>query len=48
MKFNAQKITDAIKKANMESIDETFSNEQLSTITNNVIKTLKSLRTALC
>lgn len=45
MKFNAQKITDAIKKANMESIDETFSKEQLSTITNNVIKALKNLKT---
>lgn len=45
VKFNAQKITDAIKKANMESIDETFSKEQLSTITNNVIKTLKNLKT---
>lgn len=43
--FNAQKITDAIKKANMESIDETFSKEQLSTITNNVIKALKNLKT---
>ena len=45
IKFNAQKITDAIKKANMESIDETFSKEQLSTITNNVIKALKNLKT---
>lgn len=45
VKFNAQKITDAIKKANMESIDETFSKEQLSTITNNVIKALKILKT---
>ena len=44
VKFNAQKITDAIKKANMESIDETFSKEQLSTITNNVIKALKNLK----
>lgn len=45
VKFNAQKIIDAIKKANMESIDETFSKEQLSTITNNVIKALKNLKT---
>ena len=45
VKFNAQKITDAIKKANMESIDETFSKEQLSTITNNVIKALINLKT---
>lgn len=45
VKFNAQKITDAIKKANMESIDETFSKEQLSTITNNVIIALKNLKT---
>lgn len=45
VKFNAQKITVAIKKANMESIDETFSKEQLSTITNNVIKALKNLKT---
>lgn len=45
VKFNAQKITDAIKKANMESIDETFSKEQLSIITNNVIKALKNLKT---
>ena len=29
----------------MESIDETFSKEQLSTITNNVIKALKNLKT---
>ena len=33
VKFNAQKITDAIKKANMESIDETFSGEQLKELT---------------
>lgn len=44
VKFNAQKIADAIKKANMESIDETFSTEQLSEITNNVIKALKNVK----
>lgn len=44
VKFNAQKIADAIKKANMESIDETFSSEQLSEITNNVIKALKNVK----
>lgn len=44
VKFNAQKIADAIKKANMESIDETFSSEQLDEITNGVIKALKSVK----
>lgn len=44
VKFNAQKIADAIKKANMESIDETFSSEQLNEITNGVIKALKSVK----
>ena len=44
VKFNAQKITDAIRKANMESIDETFSSEQLKEITQNVIKALKDTK----
>lgn len=44
VKFNTQKIADAIKKANMESIDETFSTEQLSEITNNVVKALKNVK----
>lgn len=44
VKFNAQKIADAIKKANMESIDETFSSEQLNEITNGVIKALKNVK----
>ncbi len=41
VKFNAQKIADAIRKANMESIDETFSNEQLKDLTQKVIHGLK-------
>lgn len=45
VQFNAQKITDAIRKANMESIDETFSVEQLSELTNNVIKEVQSIKT---
>lgn len=44
VKFNAQKITDAIKKANMESIDETFSGEQLRELTQQVIASLKKVR----
>lgn len=44
VKFNAQKITDAIKKANMESIDETFSGEQLKELTQQVIASLKKVR----
>ena len=40
VKFNAQKIADAIKKANMESIDETFSAQQLKELTQSVIDSL--------
>lgn len=45
VQFNAQKITDAIRKANMESIDETFSVEQLSELTNNVVNEIQSIKT---
>lgn len=38
--FNEQKITDAIRKANLESIDETFSTRQLKALTNSVIRQL--------
>ena len=44
VKFNAQKITDAIKKANMESIDETFSAEQLKELTQKVIEALQQVK----
>lgn len=44
VQFNAQKITDAIRKANMESIDETFSSQQLKEITQNVIRSLKDAK----
>ena len=36
--FDAQKITNAIQKANLESIDETFSKRQLEALTRSVIK----------
>ena len=35
--FNAQKIIDAIHKANLESIDKTFSAQQLKKLTENVL-----------
>lgn len=35
--FDAQKITDAIRKANLESTDETFSKHRLTIITKNII-----------
>lgn len=40
VQFNAQKIADAIRKANLESIDETFSGEQLKQLTQKVVQTL--------
>ena len=40
VQFNAQKIADAIRKANLESIDETFSGEQLKELTHKVIQSL--------
>lgn len=40
VQFNAQKIADAIRKANLESIDETFSREQLKQLTQNVVQSL--------
>ena len=40
VQFNAQKIADAIRKANLESIDETFSCEQLKQLTQNVVQAL--------
>lgn len=40
VQFNAQKIADAIRKANLESIDETFSGEQLKQLTQNVVQAL--------
>ncbi len=36
--FDAQKITDAIRKANLESIDETFSTHRLEKLTAEVVK----------
>ena len=36
--FDAQKITDAIRKANLESIDETFSTQRLEKLTAEVMK----------
>lgn len=44
VQFNAQKIADAIRKANMESIDETFSKEQLATLTDKVIDALADVK----
>ena len=38
--FDAQKITDAIRKANLESTDETFSKRKLDALTKSVIKNL--------
>lgn len=40
VQFNAHKIADAIRKANLESIDETFSGEQLKQLTQKVVQTL--------
>lgn len=40
VQFNAQKISDAIRKANLESIDETFSKEQLKELTYKVVQAL--------
>jgi ribonucleoside-triphosphate reductase len=40
VQFNAQKIADAIRKANLESIDETFSGEQLKELTHKVVQSL--------
>lgn len=40
--FNANKITDAIKKANMESTDETMTAKKLSLLTNKVINNLEN------
>lgn len=40
VQFNAQKIADAIRKANLESIDETFSKEQLKELTYKVVQAL--------
>ncbi|MBM6832678.1 anaerobic ribonucleoside triphosphate reductase [Megamonas hypermegale] len=40
VQFNAQKIADAIRKANLESIDETFSGEQLKELTHKVVQAL--------
>ena len=38
--FDAKKITDAIRKANLESIDETFSKRRLDALTKSVVKHL--------
>ncbi len=43
--FDAKKITDAIKKANLESIDETFSQRRLDALTKSVVKHLSSQNT---
>ena len=42
--FNAQKITDAIHKANLESIDETFSLQQLTKLTQKVSKQVAEIK----
>ena len=42
--FNAQKITDAIHKANLESIDETFSAQQLMKLTQKVIQQVAEMK----
>ena len=36
--FDAQKITNAIRKANLESIDETFSARRLNALTKSVVR----------
>lgn len=40
VKFNPQKITDAIYKANLEAIDETFHKDELEKITKEIINSL--------
>ncbi len=40
--FDAEKITDAIRKANLESIDKTFSHSQLERLTQSVISCIAS------
>jgi len=42
--FDAEKITDAIRKANLESIDETFSQHQLEKLTKSVIHCITRVR----
>lgn len=42
--FNAKKIADAIHKANMESIDETFSGSQLKKLTQKVMHQVESMK----
>ena len=43
--FDAEKITDAIRKANLESIDETFSQHQLEKLTKSVIHRIEGEET---
>ena len=43
--FDAEKITDAIRKANLESIDETFSQHQLEKLTKSVIHRIEEEET---
>ena len=38
--FNSKKISDAIYKANLESVDETFSANQLAAITAEVVENI--------
>ncbi|WP_196590805.1 anaerobic ribonucleoside triphosphate reductase [Pectinatus frisingensis] len=41
--FDSQKIANAIKKANLESVDDTFSSDMLATLTNGVIKEMENI-----
>jgi ribonucleoside-triphosphate reductase len=43
--FNPAKITDAIRKANLESIDTTFSSQQVTDITKQVIARFNEIKT---
>jgi ribonucleoside-triphosphate reductase len=43
--FNPRKITDAIRKANLESIDTTFSSQQVDDITKQVIARFNEIKT---
>lgn len=43
--FDAEKITDAIRKANLESIDETFSQQQLEKLTKSVMHRIEGEET---
>ena len=40
VQFNSEKISDAIRKANMESVDDTFTSKRLSALTKAVIASI--------